>query len=224
MGNPTLNKTLFLILCGDTPWDRESRLRGRTDLPLANAGRAMVVSETARLEQMGIGDLKVIYHPDDEAARDTAGIFAGALKVKTKVAFALADPDLGLLEGLTQDEFEERYPRRHKQWLDDPLALIPPEGESLTDAKERVFRAVAKIVGKSRREKVAVVVHPVGYGFLRALFTRTPLPEEEENSEELYDGGRVEAYGIDEAMLRMLKAEVTVSAGKTAIPKTTGVV
>src|SRR5262245_57074263 len=115
--------TLTLIRCGETTWDAQGRVHGSTDLPLSDAGRAAVMAEVQRL---GGARSTIIHHPQDEAAADTARMFAMAGEKLRDVA-ELADPNLGLLEGLTQQEFAERFRSRSKQWKDDPITLSPPE-------------------------------------------------------------------------------------------------
>ncbi|MHC4306393.1 MAG: phosphoglycerate mutase family protein, partial [Planctomycetota bacterium] len=40
---------LTLIRCGESTWDAEGRLHGRSDLPLSIAGRASVTSDVTAL-------------------------------------------------------------------------------------------------------------------------------------------------------------------------------
>ena len=122
---------MSLLRCGETLWESEDRLHGRTDLPLTAAGRAAVSADVARLAGERIA---TVYHAADEAASETALMWARATQARTKNVDELADPDLGLLEGLLQQDLADRYPKRHKQWQDDPLSLVPPEGEPIIDA------------------------------------------------------------------------------------------
>ncbi|MCH8153162.1 MAG: histidine phosphatase family protein [Planctomycetes bacterium] len=165
---------LSLIQCGETAWDAEGRLHGRTDLPLSTAGRVAVTEDAACLVSPGIA---TVHHSPDEAATETAQIVAKAVGAKTKSMAELAGVDLGVLDGLTEHDFAERYPKRYRQWQDDPVSLLPPEGEEVADARARMFSAVAKMLRRCRSGEVAVVLHSLGLGLLRCWLADRPPTE-----------------------------------------------
>jgi probable phosphoglycerate mutase len=156
---------LCLVGCGETPWDRDDRLHGATDLPLSNSGRASVQVDVERAIVRRIGS---VYHPADEAATETARLFATRARARTKAVEELADPNLGLLEGLTHAVFEERFPKRAKQWKEDVLSLAPPEGEAIAQARSRILQRLARLIRRARGEEMAVVLHSFGLVFARS--------------------------------------------------------
>ena len=190
---------LSLVQCGDSPWESEGRLHGWTDLPMSESGRASVSADLPRLHGTSIS---TIYHPADEAAVETAQIIAHAAGAKTKQVDDLADPNLGLFEGLLEQQLAERYPKRHKQWLEDPLSLVAPEGEPIGDARARVFTAIAKILRKSRAAEVAIVLHPIAFGLMRCWFADRPA---EDLRHLLTDAVRFERYAIATSLLEALR-------------------
>jgi len=109
----------------------------------------------------------MVYAPPDEASHEAASIIATAIGAKKKIIDDLAEPALGLLEGLHEMEFEERFPKRYKQWKDDPLSLAPSEGESAVDAQTRIAEAFIRVVRKSRTKEVAFVLRPFALGVIR---------------------------------------------------------
>lgn len=192
---------LTLIRCGQTQWEQEGRLHGRTDLPLSDAGRASVAADAERLAHAP----SVILHPSDEAATETARIVAATAtsgKAKTRAVDELAEPDLGLLEGLLERQFIERYGKRRKQWQDEPLSMVPPEGEPFADARARLFTALAKSLKRTRAGEVAVVLHPIALGLLRCWLADRP-PAEMWNL--LATRDRVERYVLPLAMVDALR-------------------
>jgi len=190
---------MCLAQCGDTRWESEGRLHGWTDLPMSDAGRAAINALSSRLDGSSIA---TIYHPGDEAAVETAQILARAAGAKTKEIDDLADPNLGLFEGLLEKQLAERHPKRYKQWLEDPLSLNPPEGEALADARERVFAAVARTLKKSRAQEVAFVLHPIAFGFLRCWLADRPASE---LRRVLADSTRFERYAVATSLLERLR-------------------
>jgi probable phosphoglycerate mutase len=165
---------LTLVQCGETEWSREGRLHGSTNLPLSAAGQASVTTDVGHFAG---GTCTTIYHPADDAASETARIIADAINAKTRAVEDFADPDLGLLEGLLEQDLSERYPKRYKQWQDDPLSLLPPEGEAFSQARSRIFKAVAKVLKKSRNEEIGMVLHPLGLGFVRCWLAERPASD-----------------------------------------------
>ena len=158
---------LCLIQCGETAWESEERIHGSTDIPLSEAGRLAV---TADVQRMKTDRVAMVHHPNDEAATDTAQAVARKLGAKTKGVAELADPNMGLLEGLHREEFAERYPSRFRQWVDEPMMLTPPEGENLAEASSRILGTIAHLLKRSRSEEVAIVLHPLALGMARCWF------------------------------------------------------
>jgi len=165
---------LTLIRCGETTWDSEGRLHGRSDLPLSIDGRSSVTADVAALSSRRIA---MVCHPSDDAATETAQIVAGAVAGKAKVVADLADPALGVLEGMSTQEFADRFPKRYKQWQDDPLSLTAPEGEELVEARARVFGVIGRLARRSRADEIAIVLHPVALGLLRCWLADRPASD-----------------------------------------------
>jgi broad specificity phosphatase PhoE len=162
---------LTLVRCGENTWNAEGRLHGRSDLPLSIAGRTAVTSDVSVLAGRR---LATVCHPPDDAAAETAQIVAGAVRARTKSVADLNEASLGVLEGMTTQVFADRFPKRYKQWQDDPLSLSPPDGEDLADARARLFGAVGRMLRRSRSDEVALVLHPLSLGFLRCWLSERP--------------------------------------------------
>lgn len=165
---------LCLFRCGETEWDTQQRLVGGADLPLSTVGRA-AVSESAKL--LTADQLSTIYHPPDEAATETASMYAEALHAKPRALEGLSDPNLGLLQGLTVQDFAERYAKRYKQWQEDILTLSPPEGEEMVEARSRLFGAVNHALKRSRGDEVGIVLHTIGIGLIRCWLADLPCSQ-----------------------------------------------
>lgn len=200
---------LSVIRCGETPWDAEGRLHGRSDLPLSIDGRSAVTAELAALTGRKVS---TVYHPPDDAAAETAQIAARIVGAKTKSLPGLADADLGVLDGMTQKDFSERFPKRYKQYQEDPLSLSPPEGEDLAEARARLFAACARILRRSRSEEVAIVLHGLGLAFLRCWLADRPPSEAWEM---LRDRPGVERYRMVDPMIGWLQAAATAAYSHT---------
>ncbi len=165
---------LTLVRCGETTWDAEGRLHGRSDLPLSIDGRAAVTTDVAGL---GSRPITTVHHAPDDASVETAQLVAAVVGAKTKASDGLAEADLGVFEGITRQEFAERFAKRFKQWQDDPLSLSPPEGEDLADARARIFSTISRLIRRARSDELAVVLHTLGVGLLRCWLADRPPSE-----------------------------------------------
>ena len=197
--------TLTLIRCGETTWESQQRVHGVTDLPLSDAGRAAVTADLNLLRDLKIG---FIHHPPDEAATDTAKICAPVLSAKLREAPELNDPNLGLLEGLTEKAFADRFRSRHKQWEENPITLSPPEGEDMTTAAARIYRGLAKLIRRSRNEEIAVVMHDLGRAMIRCWVADRPLTA----MRDMEGGPGVERIVVPLAMLDRLETAADAPA------------
>jgi broad specificity phosphatase PhoE len=191
--------TLWLIECGQTTWGAEGRVQGSTDLPLSPAGQAAVRALAAGLQAAHI---PAVHHSADDAARETAHLLAGTFKARLKAVEELADPSLGLLEGLTHKDFEERFPTRHRQWEEDPLSLAAPDGEPIIKARSRQLGAVARLLKRLRGNEAAVVLHPIGLGLLRCWLADRPARDMHSM---LTDRPAVERYALMPDLVDMLE-------------------
>ncbi|MCA9284704.1 MAG: histidine phosphatase family protein [Phycisphaerales bacterium] len=174
MASRRRGRALWLLRAGETPWGAEGRVQGSADLPLAPGVREMLALEFAHLPPTAVA---VVHHPADEAATDTAKLAARSFRGKPAAVDDLGEPHLGLLEGLTLGTFAERYPTRHRQWQDDPLALVAPEGEPLVDARARILHTIVRLIRRSRGAEVAVVLHPLALGLVRCVLCEAPSTE-----------------------------------------------
>lgn len=190
----------WLMRCGETTWAREGRIRGQTDLPLSSSGRSAVCADVARLAGVKIA---AVYHPGDEAAGESAHLVADATGAKIRKVEDLADPDLGLLEGLTEQMFCERYAKRFKAWREDPMALSPPDGESLIDARARLLESVARIIRRSKGNEIVFVLHDLAMGMLRCWLADQPTSD---FWSVMKDRPRLERYGATSDQLEAMVA------------------
>lgn len=158
---------VLLVRSGSNDWDLAGRLSGCADLPLAGEGVERVRSFCAELGPNAVA--RVVSGPE-ESAEATARAIASAAGAKAKVVPALHEVGLGRWEGMSVTDAEGRYSTTYRQWREDPASVVPPGGEPLTDAAERVLAEIADVLGKSRADGsrgVAFVLRPMAFGIVR---------------------------------------------------------
>lgn len=156
---------IYLVASAATAWDDQGRLQGSMDLPPSVTGR-QTAGRIAALWKSGV--IRAVHHGPDEASRLVASLLAQAHQGRHKSNEGLAEVNLGLWQGLTETELEDRYPTAYGQWREDPGSVMIPEGEDLEHARQRYQAAVARIVGRSGDHPVVLVLRPV----IRRLIAR----------------------------------------------------
>ena len=162
-----------LISAGTSEYDEQGRIQGRLDIPLSTAGRAQV--EQAAQQLLGQG-LKHLYVGRGEPAEETAQILAAAWGLKPKVLDELQNLDLGLWQGMLLDDLRQKQPRVFRQGQDQPCSICPPEGETITEAQQRVQTTLVRLLKKHKGGVAVVVAEPLA-GVIRAWNGRAELGE-----------------------------------------------
>lgn len=168
------NLNLWIIRSGETAWDTAGRLYGGENLSLTEAGRLATLEAVDRTAMIERVRPKTIHHAPDEAAKETAGLIASRVGARRRVAHELAEPELGVLAGLSLEELRERFERRARQWEEDPSELVPPEGEPFALARRRIATEACRILKRTRTEVLGLVMHDFAAGFLRASLSGNP--------------------------------------------------
>ncbi len=169
---------LLLVRSGPTCWDGGGRLQGACDLPLSDSGRSEVETLVRALGKVSLSN--VVCAPD-EASVETAKLVAAAgrrIPGKVLALPELADPHVGLWEGMRQEDLEDRYPRAWGQFTEDTLSVTPPEGETIESLQARLLPALNRVLSKSRNgSRVSVILRPIALGVLRCRLKGVSMAE-----------------------------------------------
>lgn len=143
-----------LIRHGETDWNLQGRLQGRTDVPLNDIGREQALQVVDDLRDTG---WDVVLASPLQRAWQTAVIITSALGMDKSLI--ITNPDLrersyGAVEGLTVAERDARYPDH-----------IWPGAESTPDLNERAERAMTEFATLYAGKRILIVAHG---GWIRA--------------------------------------------------------
>jgi len=149
---------ILLARHGETDWNRERRIQGKTDRPLNDAGRAQA-AELARA--LAAERIDAVYSSDLLRALDTARAVAAPRGLDVVTLRELRERDFGTWEGLTDTEILERFPEaRTTPWGD---------AETREQLAERVVAALSLIADRHPDGRVLAVTHG---GPIRAVLRR----------------------------------------------------
>ncbi len=151
-----------LLLCrhGETPWNREGRYQGHTDIPLAPTGEAQARALGKRLAEVKLD--RAVASPLSRA-RKTAELALGERRAST-LTFddGLKEISHGGWEGKLVSEISASHPELLDQWKNRPTASLPagPNAESLQQVLDRAWAALGRATkGLAADETMLVVAH-----------------------------------------------------------------
>ena len=150
---------VVLIRPGATAYDEQNRVQGILDIPLSDRGRAEVVQLAEKLAEpcSGIARLSALYCGPGESVVRTAETVGKALGLRPKRIDCLRNLDQGLWQGLQFDEIKRRNLKVFRQWLDDPVTVCPPLGETIENALERINKALRPLIRRHHDESIGLV-------------------------------------------------------------------
>ena len=149
--------TVILIRAGSTDYDEQHRVLGMLDMPVNNRGVEQIREINGQLTSKGIRLQAILTSPEDPACGTAHAVaeFQGGVKVKEMDE--LRNVNQGLWQGLPESDIRKRFPRLFKSGKEDVTAICPPEGETLSDACQRLERVLSKAM---RKYDVLAVVAP----------------------------------------------------------------
>jgi probable phosphoglycerate mutase len=150
--------TLLLVRHGETDWNALGKLQGHTDRPLNEYGRRQARALADRLADDERID--AVYASDLARARETAEIVGDRLGLPVGLDPDLREKNWGNWEGLRADERD----------------AVVYDGETSEAHRERMLRAVERIVGRHPGGRVVVVTHGGSLRRLQAAVSGVALP------------------------------------------------
>lgn len=155
---------LYIIRHGQSKDNLNKIIQGQTDSPLTELGKEQAECAAKRLS---FTEFSGIYSSDLERALETAEIIASYQKCKVTPSKLIRESYMGLAQGLTQEQFAEKYPKEYEMWLCDSINNRPPQAESIVDIIARCSQFVEEIKKNHKDgDNVLAVCHG---GSLRGL-------------------------------------------------------
>ncbi len=150
---------ILLARHGETPWNREGRYQGHTDIPLLPSGEAQAQALGQRLLDVTIH--RAVASPLSRARR-TAELVLGPRASLLKFDDGLKEISHGAWEGKLVTEIQQSHPELLKAWKEAPTADLPagPGAESLGQVLGRALAALKRATdGLGADQTILVVAH-----------------------------------------------------------------
>ncbi len=152
----SVSMRLIAIRHGETEWNVLAREMGQLDSPLTKRGVEQAKALAGRLERQSIA---AIYSSDLGRAVQTAHIIAAMAKVEFFPEAGLRERHMGVFQGLTSAEMEQRFPTEYSSYRGDPHHFQIPHGESGQQRLERSVQVLTAIAERHPEGTVVVVTH-----------------------------------------------------------------
>ena len=151
---------LYVARHGETQWNIENKISGRTDIPLTAKGlqQAQLLAEHAK----GKG-IEVIIASPLLRARQTAQAVSDAIGVPVQIDERLIELDFGVFEGGSR--FDPEFQRTRAQ-----MPTRYPGGESAFDLAHRVYSCLEDVKRKYAGKTVLLVCHGGVCRMVRSYF------------------------------------------------------
>lgn len=150
-----MSRRLVLLRHGRTAWNESGRAQGHADIELDRTGHAQAGSAARQLAGL---DPAALWSSDLARARQTADYLASVCGLSPKYDDRLREFDVGERQGLTLDEFAERYPDEYSSWVRGDGLLPVRGGEVTEDVERRIVPALRECLGSLGHGETGLVV------------------------------------------------------------------
>lgn len=150
-----MSRRLVLLRHGRTAWNEEGRAQGHADIELDDAGHAQAQAVAHHLVTLAPDAL---WSSDLARARQTAGYVTRACGLVPTYDARLREFDVGERQGLTLDEFAERFPAEYSSWVSGDGLLPVKGGEVTEDVEHRLVPALQDCLASLGHGQTGLVV------------------------------------------------------------------
>lgn len=156
--------TFYVVRHGETEWNLIGKQQGHFDSPLTTEG---MLQSKALTEGLADKSIEFIYSSGLGRALKTAEHIGTRLDLPVQVDKRLNERNLGILQGLTREEFKQRYPDPEFTLNSRDPDYFLPGGESFRQVYERSVKCLEELAKRHSGQNILIVTHG---GVLRCFF------------------------------------------------------
>lgn len=149
---------LLIVRHGESEGNAEGRFGGHGPTPLTERGRRQAERVAELLAALAP---TALVSSDLSRALSTAEVIAARTGLAPVLEPGLRERCLGIFDGLSFAEVQERYPAEWARLTGRDLAFCPEGGEAIDDMFGRVTAAIDRIVAAHAGGRVVVVSHGI---------------------------------------------------------------
>jgi probable phosphoglycerate mutase len=162
---------IYIARHGETIWNAEGRIQGRSDPELSPKGRAQGL---ALLEQLKEQPISAVYTSTLQRSIHTARHVAEHLGLPIQEQSELDEIAFGILEGRQIPHLDEETKIEWDRFKEDRYTYHIPQAENYTDVANRIRPFVKRILHLHQGEEILIVGHRVVNLMLIGMLTDYP--------------------------------------------------
>ena len=147
---------LYIVRHGELVTSKEWRYVGQMDVELNDAGKQQIKKLCSRLSSEQIDR---IFSSDLNRTMESANIIGNKLVIVNEPMSEFREIDLGVWEGYTLGEIEEKFPDDLLKRSEDIMDFRVENGESFSDVNKRVIPKIMDIIEDNVGKRILVVAH-----------------------------------------------------------------
>ena len=147
---------VLLVRHAETVFNQQRRIQGQSESDLSEAG---VIQAKALAHRLARENFSTIYTSDLKRAYQTAEHAATRTGHPITVEVRLRERHMGIFQGLTLKEIEERYPEEHRKLAQRDPVFVIPDGESTLQLQQRAVGVIEEIATRHEGKRVVVITH-----------------------------------------------------------------
>ena len=148
-------RRLVLLRHGRTAWNRTGRAQGHADVELDEVGHRQAAEAATYLASLGP---VALWCSDLARARQTCGYLEDETGLSAKCDERLREFGVGARQGLSVEEFAERFPEHHDAWLRGDSTPRVPGAETSAEVEERLLPALGECLSSLSAGETGIVV------------------------------------------------------------------
>jgi probable phosphoglycerate mutase len=153
---PSETTRLTVVRHGETTWNALGKQQGQLDTDLSELG---IAQAEAVADALAGRSIDVLYSSDLGRAKQTAEIIAQRLGLEILTDARLRERHLGIIQGMTMAEFQERHPREYSLYRGGDPDYVIPEGESVRQRAERGVLCARELAERHAGQQLLLVTH-----------------------------------------------------------------
>jgi broad specificity phosphatase PhoE len=163
---------IYIARHGETTWNEEGRIQGRSDPGLSQKGYAQSL---ALLHQLKDRPLSAIYTSTLQRSVQTAEPIANQLGLPIQRQPELDEIAFGILEGKNLYHFDEELTMEWERFKDNRFAYRIPGAENYADVADRIRPFEQRLLQNHEGQEVLIVGHRVVNRLLIGMLMEYPL-------------------------------------------------
>jgi len=148
---------IYIVLHGETLWNKEEVFRGRKDIPLNEIGEKQAELVGVYFKDKKIS--RIVSSPLTRAVQ-TAKAIEKTTGISIEIKQEFTDINFGIWEGLSIREVERSHATDFKIWKQSPEKLMVRGGETLETVRARISTGLADMISTDD-SAIIIVTHRV---------------------------------------------------------------